>query len=408
MIKRLKLRFIILSMTTLLILLAVIVTGMNVISYNAVTAEADEVVELLSHNKGKFPPPLPHGEHSMPEHMSPEIPYESRYFWVLLDGYGNVIQAETSKIASISTADAIDFAKNIYNKNKATGCIKTYRYRVFNESEGTRITFLDCSNDLKSFRSFTIASIVMSIAGYIIVFFVIFFVSGKILRPIAESYDKQKLFITDAGHEIKTPLTIINANADVLEMDTGKNECISDIKQQTKRLAALTNDLIYLARMEEIGPTKMSDTDLSSIISHTVDSFKALARTKNIEFYCNIQPSIHIKGERKALVQLITILIDNAIKYSPSGGILSLDFRRDGKTAKLHIVNSTEQKLERRELEYVFDRFYRTDRSRNTETGGYGIGLSVAKAIVASHKGKIEAWTPDEKSFHITSVFPSV
>ncbi len=409
MIKKLKLRFILLSMTALLVLLAVIVTGMNIISYSAVTSEADEVVKILSHNKGRFPEPRDKEQPPVPPHMSPEIPYESRYFWVLIDVDGNIIQTETSKIASVSTSDAIDFAKTIYSENNEKGFIKSYRYQVYKEQNGFRITFLDCSHDLRSFRSFVTASIVMSIVGYVIVFFVIFFFSGKILAPVAESYDKQKRFITDAGHEIKTPLTIISANADVLEMEFGENECISDIQEQTKRLAALTSDLVYLSRMEEEAeyiPT--NEINMSEIILETIHSFNAPAKKRNVQLFCNVQPLLMVKGEQKAMRQLITVLIDNAIKYSPIGGIVSVDFRKDGKTHTLSIVNSTEHKLDQSELSLLFDRFYRPDLSRSSETGGHGVGLSIAKAIVTAHKGKIEALCPNDKTFHIAVALPSV
>ncbi|MBQ8724039.1 MAG: two-component sensor histidine kinase, partial [Oscillospiraceae bacterium] len=229
MIRRLKLKFIVLSMATLLGLLAVIVTGMNIISYNSVIEETDQVLVLLSRNKGRFPEPGKKEEPPVPSHMSPEIPYDSRYFWVLMDDSGNIVQAETSKIKSVSTADAIEFANEIAAKGRDRGFIDIYRYDCFNENGSVRITFLECRRELTNFRNFLWASVLMAAAGYLIAFVVILFFSGLIIKPLAESYDKQKRFITDAGHEIKTPLTIINANAELLEMEYGENECIDDI-----------------------------------------------------------------------------------------------------------------------------------------------------------------------------------
>lgn len=408
MIKKLKLRFIILSMTTLLVLLSVIVTGMNVISYSAIADEADEVVSIISENKGSFPEPKKKDDQPVPKHMSPEIPYESRYFWVLIDSYDNIVQVETSRIASVSTSDAIEFSRQARAESRDSGFTGNYRYNIFQENENIRISFLDCRRDLEGFRSFVTASIGMSVIGYIVVFFVILFFSGRIVRPVAESYSKQKRFITDAGHEIKTPLTIINANADVLEMEVGENECINDIRDQALKLSDLTNELIYLARMEEgWDPVSMAELNLSELAEKVIHAFNAPAQMKKIEFYCNIHPELIMKCEQKAMEHLFMILLDNAIKYSPEESIISVDFRREGKLFNLHIVNAASDRIDSSELGHIFDRFYRPDLSRNAETGGHGIGLSVAKVIVNSHKGKIHAWTPDEKAFHITVTLPA-
>ncbi len=408
MIKKLKLRFVILSMTTLFVLLSVIVTGMNAISYNTIADEADGIVSIISENNGRFPEPERKEDRPVPEHMSPEIPYESRYFWVLINPDGNIVQVETSRIASVDTADAIEFAEAAQKKGKTSGFIENYRYHVFNEQENIRISFLDCRRDLESFRSFTAASVGMSLIGYVIVFFVILFFSGRIVRPVAESYSKQKRFITDAGHEIKTPLTIISANADVLEMEIGENECITDIQQQTRKLTDLTSELIYLARMDESwDEAGTTDINASLIAESVIHSFKAPAQMKKSEFFCNIQPELIMRGEQKAIEQLIVILIDNALKYSPEKGIITVDFRREGRLLSLHIVNAADSPIDRSELDHIFDRFYRPDLSRNAETGGHGIGLSVAKAIVTAHKGRIQAWTPDQKAFHITVTLPA-
>ena len=134
--------------------------------------------------------------------------------------------------------------------------------------------------------------------------------------------------------------------------------------------------------------------------------FKAPALTKKTDMFINIQPDIIIKGESRAVERLVNILIDNALKYSPCESIVSIDCRRENRYVNLHIVNSSAAPINKDELLHVFDRFYRTDTSRSSATGGHGIGLSAAKAIVAAHKGKIEAWTPDGNAFHITVLLP--
>lgn len=407
MIKRLKIKFIFLSMSSLFVLLFVIVAGMNLINYTSVCREADEILSIISQNKGVFPDFEENRGRPLPPNMSPELPYESRYFSVVLDDSGNVIYAETSRIFSVDTGTAIAYAQAVAKEGKTSGFLDNYRFVQSAEEDSVRITFLDYGRKLDSFYSFLFISIGISLAGLVIVFFVISFFAGKIIRPIAESYEKQKRFITDAGHEIKTPLTIIKANVDVLEMDTEDNECLEDIRQQAERLTSLTNDLVYLARMEESEDSlQMIEFPVSEVILETAMPFRTLAQTQEKEFVCEVQPMLSMKGSDKAIAQLVSILMDNALKYSPSGGAISLYFAKKNRALSLTVSNTSETVIEPESLPHVFDRFYRTDPSRNSGTGGHGIGLSVAKAIVTAHGGRILAHTPDGHSFQITVTLP--
>lgn len=248
----------------------------------------------------------------------------------------------------------------------------------------------------------------MPLLGYGIMAVAVCFLAGKFVRPVAESYEKQKQFITDAGHEIKTPLTIISANIDVLKMDTGdENECLEDIQEQVKRLADLTNDLVYLARMDESADSlQMIEFPVSEVILDTAEQFQTPAQTQNKEFSLHIQPMLSMRGNPKAISQLISILLDNALKYSPEGGPISLSFAKQNRKLVLSVENLSASPLTEESLHHVFDRFYRADASRNSETGGYGIGLSMAQAIVTAHNGKITAGSPDGKSFLVTAILP--
>lgn len=407
MIRKLKIKFVILAMSALFALLSVIVVGMNIINYNSVVREADTVLSLLSQNKGDFPDFVKDQKDRLPHNMSPETPYESRYFSVVFNEFGDIIQTETGKITAVNTETAQEYAKIALKSNNEYGFEDNFRYVRTFEGNRIRITFLDCGRKLEAFKSFLFTSIAMALVGYIIIFFVIFFFAGKIIRPIAESYEKQKQFITDAGHEIKTPLTIINANVDILEMELGENESLTDIQQQTKRLKSLTNDLVMLARMEEAKDTMPKiDFPISEVVSETAHPFRTLAIQQGKEFICKIQPLLSLNGNDKAIQKLVSILMDNALKYSPSGGTISLNLTKQNKSIYLSIFNTAETEIKQEDLNRIFDRFYRTDASRNSETGGYGIGLSVAKAIVTAHNGKIQAYTQGGHSFQITTIFP--
>lgn len=407
MIKKLQTRFIVMSMAALGVLLLIIIGGMNLINYQTVVADADDILGFLSENSGVFPDRDAETRKWLPRHMSPETPYESRYFSVLIGPDENVLLTDTRKIESVSSQQAAEYALEILQAGQRKGFVEKYRFIRSGEQEVIRITFLDCGRRLGAFHTFLLISIGMGVAGYGLFFFVILFFSGRIIRPVAESYEKQKRFITDAGHEIKTPLAIIQADADVLEMELEENEWLQDIQKQVKRLASLTSDLVYLARMEEAKDgVRMIEFPLSDVVRETALSFQALAHTQEKTFECTVQPMLSMVGDERSIIQLIHILLDNAIKYSPKGGLIALNLCRQGKTLQLVIQNTTSDSISQEKLDMLFERFYRVDSSRSSQTGGYGIGLSIAKAIVAAHHGKIRAKTAGEASFQMVVSFP--
>ena len=406
MIRRLKIKYIVLALSSLLILLAFIVTGMNLLNYHSVTDEADTTLSLLSKNEGSFPSYDNYSDW-LPSGMSPEIPYESRYFSVLVDDTGSVLSAETSQIYLVTVHSAAQYASQALSGSSDKGFVENYRYVITTETFGTRVTFLDCGRKLDLYHDFVSFSIWMSLAGYAVIAVLVCFFINRFIRPVAESYEKQKRFITDAGHEIKTPLTIISANVDVLKMDIGENDYLDDIENQTKRLAGLTNDLVYLARMEESDQSlQMIDFPISEVVLETASPFGTLAKSQNKELCCQVEPLLTMRGNDKAISQLVSILLDNAMKYSPEKSNIRLSLEKQGRKLILTVSNPTAEPVSAEDLRHVFDRFYRTDLSRNSETGGHGIGLSMAQAIVSAHGGKINASAGDGGSFVITIVFP--
>ncbi len=407
MIKKLQIKFVLLSMTAVLVTLVVIISGINVVNWIGVIREADRVLEILPGSREPLPTDrFPGGR--LPADMSPEVPYESRYFTVTLDSKTQaVIHVETSRIISVDGERAAMFAHKAMESRHIRGFVGEYRYLVTAERAQVRITFLDCGRKIAAFRSFLIASIGISLLGYCVVFALIAFFSGRIIRPISESYEKQKRFITDAGHEIKTPLTIIKADADVLEMEYGENEWLQDIQRQAKRLSALTSDLVLLSRMEEDeNRMQMIDFSFSDAVAEAAASFQALAQTQEKVFCSSVAPMLTLHGNESAVQQLVSILLDNALKYSPTGGRISLTTQKEGRAVILRVYNTTASPVDKESLPLLFDRFYRTDPSRSAETGGHGIGLSIAKAIVAAHDGKISAASEDGNSLQISATFP--
>ena len=411
MIKKLRMKLIAASMASLLIVLLIIEGIIGMLNYNKIVTEADRVLEILGENEGQLPKMdlYPKKDNDIPRRKgrqsSSEFPYESRFFSVLMDEEGKVISSDTGKITIVDSDAAIEYAQTIWDKGSKKGFIENYRYYVCESESDIRIIFLDCGRSLSTFHDFIITGVIVSVIGLVSVLILMIFVSGRIVKPFLENYEKQKRFITDAGHELKTPLTIIDADTEVLEMDFGENEWLADIQTQTKRMADLTNNLILLSRMEEEWKKElMIEFPLSDVVEETVGAFQSLARTQNKTLNSNIKPLIVMKGDEKAIRQLVTILLDNAVKYSDEGGKIEVSLEKQKNRIHLSVFNTTEW-ISREHLDHLFDRFYRTDSSRNSRTGGYGLGLSIAAATVNAHKGKITATTEDEKSLLITIIF---
>lgn len=480
MIKKLKTRFILLAMASLTVLLSFIVVGMNLINYETVISSADQRLELLDENseriqsetgwngkldKSQAPPERPDINGNLGEKpsekpdemtgdyfgkdgpkgptMSRDEAEEQRFFTVELGGDGNVSETNINRISSVDSEQAAEYAKKAVASGKTTGLIDDFRFLVKENNGQKRVTFLDCGRVLKSFKNFLKASITMSLTGLLAVFFVIVYFAGRIVRPVAESYEKQKRFITDAGHEIKTPLAIIKANIDLIGMELDGSlsldghdplteglpadgvadikDSVGDINTQVDRLTGLTNDLVYLSRMEEAGGNLvMTEIPLSDTVLESVSAIEPLAAEKGKRIIADVEPMITVKGSGKELEKLMSILLENAIKYSAlspasaseesdadgNEAVIHASLHKDSKSAVIELRNDSETELSNEALSHVFDRFYRTDSSRNSETGGHGIGLSMAKAIVDAHGGKISAYTTNGHDFIISAGIP--
>lgn len=433
MIKKLRKKLVAVAMLSLFIVLFIIIGTVNVLNYTRMVDDANRTLNILKENNGSFPrPDMSHGHgEEMFKGMSPEAPYESRYFLVMMDDNGNVSTIDTGKIAGTDTDEAAEYAVKALASGKTEGFMGQYRFALKETDSGSLIIFLYCGRGLSNFRSVLFISVAISLAGMLAVFLLLVFFSGRIVKPVSESYDKQKRFITDAGHELKTPLTIIDADAELVELECGESEWLDDIRKQTKRLTSLTNDLIYLAKMEEGQKNTVKiEFPLSDVVEETAESFRARAINDNKKLELDIQPGLSYIGDEKAVRQLVSILVDNAVKYADSEGNIrvklssiagkqnmipnkksSVESKQAvllkqsavSRTIKLEVYNTCEH-IEAESVKHLFDRFYRAEQSHNSQTGGYGIGLSVAKAVVEAHGGKISACTDDGKSLGITVV----
>lgn len=412
MIGKLRKKLVFTAMASLFAVLLLIMGAVAALNYWNVLSDADSTLALLAKNGGSFP--SSHQSENAPPHqqmpgentpkLPPELPFETRYFYVTVDREGAVLNTNTGKIAAIDTQTAMEYALSVWAAGQEHGFLENYRYLQWETADGTLILFLDCGRSLGSFRTLILTCTLVSLGGFALVFLLLVLLSGRIVRPFSESYEKQRRFITDAGHELKTPLTIIDADAEILTMDLGENEWVQEIQTQTKRLTDLTHDLILLSRMEEASQAQRALCPLSQMAQEVVQSFEAVAITHHQTLEAHIQPQLTLYGEEGALRKLMTILLDNALKYMSPEGTAVFQLEQVKGHIRLTVTNPVEH-MTREQAARLFDRFYRTDASRNSQTGGYGLGLSIAQAITTAHRGKITATTPDGHSLTITATF---
>ncbi len=405
MIKSLRKRFIIVAMCSTFLVLAVIMGTVNIANYCRMLNRADNMTAILAENDGESVRLFPDGKKKQRDFRKKferdDFSPETRFFSVVLDEEGNVLFCNVDKIASISEEEAGAYAKKVFRNNIVKGFEGEYRYRkeVFGEDE--LLIFLNCRQELFMFQSFVVTSLSVSLFGFIAVSVLIIVFSKIVFQPVAESYENQKRFITDASHEIKTPLTIIDANTEVLEMERGENQWTKSTRNQVKRLTLLTQQLITLAKLDErnviLEKLKFS---ISDAVLESIQPFCSLAQTQNKQLDIKIEENICFLGDEKSIRQMVGILMDNAIKYSAAGGEIRVSLKRKGKKIQLIIFNETED-IPKGKLDVLFERFYRLDTSRNSETGGSGIGLSVVKAIVLSQGGKVNAYSADGNSLTV-------
>ncbi len=402
MIYRLQKRFILICTVSVLTVIALVFGVILVLNISSMNRNMDMLADRVSEGGGRFPgsmqekPPhdkIPPRNEQDFEFITPETPFSTRHFTVFFDKQGEVARTNTESIYSITEEVAVEYAESVLDDEDTRGWIDNYRYKVFSTEMGKGIVFVDGSMSRSSLmQSMTIAGLVL-LGCAALVLILIFLLSKKAVKPIAESYEKQKQFITDANHELKTPLTLILANLDIAEAELGQNEWLDDIRSEGHRMTELVNQLVALSRMDEEGqPLNITEVALGELVTDTVSEFEPLAKERGKHLAASVDKEISYLGDEALLHRLVGILMDNAIKYCDQGGEISVNLHR-GRRIILTVEN-TYTAVGELELNRLFDRFYRADKARKF-TGGYGIGLSMAKAIVEKHKGEIIAYKKD-------------
>lgn len=361
--------------------------------------QLSELAHIIANNEGSIPK-----LNDNSRFINKETPFSTRYFVVILDENKAPKSLDLSHIASIEKEEATNMIEKVLSQKNIEGYINNYRYLIdYNKSI---IVFVDGTIQLNPIKSFLHESFIIIMIGLLITFVIASFFSTKALGPLAETFEKQKDFITNAGHDIKTPLAIIRADTEVLELQLGEdNEWLISIKNQTKRLDTLIKTLLGLARIDKAGKQKLEleEFSLNDLINEEINDIKILAKD-GCSFEIEENAKVQIKADKSCIRQVLTILLDNATKYAPENDIIRITIKRQGKVKMADFSNTYEGKTNVNPNRF-FDRFYREDESRNTKRGGHGIGLSMAKSLIETNRGKIYSMIDNENRIHFVMTF---
>ena len=280
-----------------------------------------------------------------------------------------------------------------------SGSVDGYLYYASQDPDGSvSYAFLDISQETASLIRIGLITAMLGVALWLLILVLVVFLSKKAIAPIAENMEKQRLFITNAGHEFKTPLSVIVSNVDVQELHGGKTKWLDNIRAQALRLSDLTKQMLTLAKMDESGTFAFTSTtfDASQILEDTIGVFRESASLRGIRIQTRIEPSVQMHFPKDQYQQLLELMLDNAVKYGKENGFLSIELCTERKMVHLTFRNDCDQ-LPEAEPDQLFDRFYRPDSSRSRNTGGSGIGLAVVRAIAQQGGGSAQAkYLPDQ------------
>lgn len=330
--------------------------------------------------------------------ITPDHAMSARYFLVLFAEDGSVQKTDTSRIYSISEEKAQEMAQVVLTSGRESGLAERFLYKMRDEDDYTAVVFMDVSSQLSSVLSVIVISFVIAAIGWTLMLLLVIALSKKAITPIAENIVRQKQFVTNAGHELKTPLAIIMANTEALELYTGESKWTRNIKAQTQRLNVLMQNLLTLSRMDEPDlKLPMEDFDLGDLLRESAVPFEEPAREKKIQFTVDAAP-VTIHANRDSMGQLLGILFDNAVKYTPEGGTITAAVRMENRQVVLEQKNSIDPASAVEDPGRLFERFYRSDSARDRKKGGYGIGLSAARAIAQANGAEISAMYPDQET----------
>lgn len=363
------------------------------------------VLDGFTINVSETAPPIP--PEKMHENGHEPVPRSLDsvdFFVIMADDKGNYLSSLNNDALTEDTAQ--HYIDTILNHKKSIGMTDNFSYCTKKKSNGTLMVLTDRTAEINIMNKLKRTTFFIGMISVILLSAAAYFLSGLIVKPIKDTFEKQKQFISDASHELKTPLTVISTNADVLFGEIGDNKWLNYIQDQTTRMNVLVNELLDLSRLENKTSNFIkSEFDLSQAVTNAALPFECQAFESNKNFVLNIDSGITVIGSEQHIKQMTGIFIDNALKYSKDGGTVRVSLsKEDGKTV-LSVYN-TGAGVKDSEKDRLFERFYRSDESRNRTTGGYGLGLAIAKSIIDKHKFKIAVENEEGKSICFVVTMP--
>ena len=396
MFRKLKIRFILLASAAIVCILLTMIAVLNSVRFLQTNGEIQAVLNILSANNGDFPSVEETAESLQNDRITIDTIYQYRYFSVVYKEDKTLYSTNLDHLSNLSKEQALSYANKVIKNSRSSGVFKVgsqfYSYQITQDSKTKRylLVVLDSTNYLESRNDFFWLSIQLCFYSFIFFVLVVSGFSNFAIRPYIKNYENQKRFITNAGHELKTPLAIISANTELQELMTGENEWTESTKDQVKRLSNLINQMVVLARLEEQPDVTLVEVNFSEVVKKVAGNFKSVIEKAGKKYEIKLQEDIHVKATEDELYELVSILIDNACKYCDEDGqiFVTLTKAKRGKRARLTVANSY---ADGKNVDYsrFFDRFYREDESHNQKQPGYGIGLSMAESLVRIFKGRI-------------------
>lgn len=398
MIRTLQRKFVVTAMTAITGLILILLGALNGVNLSAASGRLDHTLEMLGETGGdirRLPPMQPRAPKEAPFGFPDMRPNDydtlmaSNYFVVRFDLQGEAILVDVSRTSLVTGEEAEALAESVYQDGPAKGEKERFRYLRKESPAGTAVVFLDTRGEFFSCVRVLLLSVGAGAASWGLMLACVILLSKRAIRPIAENIERQKQFVTNAGHELKTPLAIILSNAEAMELYTGENKWSRNIKEQAARLGGLVNSLLLLARMDE-GASQKRPVDLSRLTVQALEEFSPLMEEKGIKAAETIPPSVFLQADEAQLRHLLSVLLDNGIKYGDQGGSLEIRLERERGQVLLQIQNTCAA-LPEVPPDKLFERFYRGNAAHTQKSGGYGIGLSLARAIAEANQGTISA-----------------
>lgn len=410
MLKKLRWRFVIASMLAFFFVIALVAGLVNVVNYVTTTKRIDERVDSIftyDPYKPMFKNPQDFASQLGPFGglPNPDDNATMRFFIVYVDNGGTVGIVSWNYIASVSGFDVTSYSHQALMRDSERGYEGNYRFLKVHKGDQTVIIFLNCARELETMRLLLYMSITISCGALFLVFLLVLPLSKKAIQPIAKNIELQKRFITDASHELKTPLTSISTSLDVIELDRGQDEWTDNIRGQVGRMSGLVSQLVTLSRLDEVKPVPEKEHfDISGAAWEILEVHIPQAKAVGKEIKVDVEDNVMMTGEKASIQQMFSVLIENAIKHSDDKSEIRFSLNKTHGKIKIEVFNTCNyEKIP--DTKRLFERFYRPDESRNTATGGNGIGLAIAKSVVEAHGGTIKAECPSGKTMTITVEF---